>query len=154
MSADSFISDSARELALRILNTAPDGEGQISPLDVIRSIEHDISVSENHQTDRPEPPELLPFEDQNSITGIYFAKMSDYLRDVVEDSAAVLSNEPLNEATIAGCIRTLEAQRAAQSIRDAKEALNRDDLTVQQRKDNMHSLMELMRAHRGSTPGS
>jgi hypothetical protein len=80
--------------------------------------------------------------------------MSDYLRDVVEESATVLSNEPISEATISGCIRRLVEHREAQAIRDAKETLTREDLTLQQRADCMRVLMELMRAHRGSAPGS
>jgi len=154
MSVDSFVSDQARELALRIVDTQPNSDGEINPLDVIRLIERESLASDEALAVQPDPPEMLPYEQPDSITGIYSAKMSNYLRDVVEDSETVLSNEPLNEATILGCLRRLEEYRAARAIRDLKETLKRDDLTEQQSTDYTRSLMELMRAHRGSATGS
>jgi DNA primase len=82
-----------------------------------------------------------------------FAKLSAYIVDLLEESDSILSNEPLNEHTIAGCIRRLHERRAGQKIRNVKAELERTDLTFQQRKDLMDQLMVLTRAKRG-TPQS
>ena len=100
------------------------------------------------------PPDYEEFHsdpDLNySTAGNHSAKLSDYIVELLEESNSVLSNEPLSEHTIVGCIRRLHERRALEEIRNVKAELERSDLTLQQRKDLMHQLMLLMRAQRGS----
>ena len=46
------------------------------------------------------------------------AKLSAFIRDVLEDFRSITSNEPLNEAVIRDCIRRLERHRDEQTRRD------------------------------------
>lgn len=149
-----LITDRGSEIAKWIVKTPPAADGEIQPADVIRLIEREIGQT----TVQPDPAvhvtNMLVMEEPEAFRVNHSAIMAEYVRDLVEDSVSVLSNEPLNEATILGCIRRLNEYRNSQAIREINEALQREDLTFQQRREYMVTLMELQRAHRGSAAGS
>jgi DNA primase len=80
------------------------------------------------------------------------AKTSDLIREVLEDSLSVMSNEPLSEAVLVDCIRRLQQHREEQARRELTELLNRTDLTPLQRQTTIQQYHEKMRQSRGSPP--
>ncbi len=141
---------------------APGGSTEISAteLDPFAQDAIELDPFEHESIPFPEdpPPDLIdtnePYSGQYFATsGNHSAKLSAFIRELLEESDSMLSNEPLNEQTIDGCIRRLQERKTTRCIRDVKAELERTDLTLQQRKDLMDQLMFLMRAQRGSPPG-
>ena len=64
----------------------------------------------------------------------------------------MMSNEPLNEAVVADCIRRLQKYRADQAHRDLVELLNRPDLTPEEQKAFSEKYHQTMREMRGTPP--
>ena len=80
------------------------------------------------------------------------AKTSDFIREVLEDSLSVMSNEPLSDLVLADCIRRLQMHREEQATREISERLSRNDLTPEERKIANQLLHEKKRQSRGSPP--
>lgn len=153
MSNDLFSSNMGRELAAWIISTPPREEGEINAGDVLNRIESGNDHNTEYQLNGKSEADMLAVDLDNTTTGNHSAKMSEFIRDVIEESASALSKEPLNEATVNGCIRRLRDYRNALAIRELKETLERKDLTIAQRETYFHRLMELTRAQRGTQSG-
>ncbi|HLJ54500.1 MAG TPA: hypothetical protein VKT77_05625, partial [Chthonomonadaceae bacterium] len=80
------------------------------------------------------------------------AKTSDFIREVLEDSLSVMSNEPLSEAALNDCIRRLQMHREEQTIRNLLDRLSRPDLTPEERRSASLLYHEKKRQSRGSPP--
>jgi SspJ family small acid-soluble spore protein len=100
------------------------------------------------------PPTMTEDAGGNRSSGNMSAKTSDFIREVLEDSLSVMSNEPLNEAVLTDCIRRLQQYREEQVRREYLELLSRDDLTPDQRRDLSMQYHEKMRLARGSPPAA
>ncbi len=79
---------------------------------------------------------------------------SDFIREVLEDSLSVMSNEPLNDAVLGDCIRRLQKHREEQAIRELMDLLNSPDLTPEQRQAYIQQVHEKKRQSRGSPPAA
>ncbi len=81
------------------------------------------------------------------------AKFSEFIREVLEDSPFLASNERLNEAIIVNCIGRLKKHRAEQELRaDSAVLLQLEHLSPEQQKIAIHQYQEKMRELRGSPP--
>jgi DNA primase len=100
------------------------------------------------------PPAMSERAVVNPTGGRMSAKTSDFIREVLEDSLSVMSNEPLNEAVLTDCIRRLQQYREEQARREYAELLSRDDLTPDQRRGFIMQYHEKMRLARGSPPAA
>ncbi len=141
-----FASAEGREMAAWIISTPRGEDGAVDPMQLLSRIElmpNRVNIGEGHpSTSNADPAHLAG--------SVSVARLSDYIREVVEESTSNLLNEPLNEATISGCIRRLRDHREMLAIREIKDYLLRVDLTVDQRSDALRRLSELMRTQRGS----
>ncbi len=138
-----------------ISRTPANTEGGIDPLPLLRRIEmdeeegetkEDSLESKGNSESEGEPAWRESWAQRRST------KISEYLRDLLEDSRSVMSNEPLNEAVVADCIRRLQKYRADQVHRDLAELLNRPDLTPEQQTAFIEQYHQTMRQMRGTPP--
>ena len=136
-----------------IARTPANDEGGIDPFPLLRRMEmdeeeedakEDSSEKKGNSEAEGEPASREALERKRS------AKISEYLRDLLEDSRSVMSNEPLNEAVVADCIRRLQKYRADQVHRDQVELLNRPDLTPEQQTAFIEQYHQTMRQMRGT----
>jgi len=138
-----------------VARTPANPEGGIDPLPLLRRIEMD-EEDEEAKKDSSEKKGNSESEDepawQESWTHRRSTKISEYLRDLLEDSRSVMSNEPLNDAVVADCIRRLQKYRADQVHRDLAELLNRPDLTPAQQTAFVEQYHQTMREMRGTPP--
>jgi hypothetical protein len=86
------------------------------------------------------------------ISGANTAKTLDFIREVLEDSLSVMSNEPLSEAVLGDCILRLQRHHEEQTRRELMNLAGRDDLTPEQRQQYIRQYQEKMRQSRGSPP--
>ena len=78
------------------------------------------------------------------------AKLTEFTRDVLEESVSLVSKEPLNEAVIGDCIRRLQNYRDDLARRELQTIMLREDLSLQQKTDFAEQFHEQMRRARGS----
>jgi hypothetical protein len=107
--------------------------------------------SSTHTSDSV-PPAMTEHAGENRSGGKMSAKTSDFIREVLEDSLSVMSNEPLNEAVLTDCIRRLQQYREEQTRREYAALLSREDVTPDQRRGFVIQYHEKMRQARGSPP--
>lgn len=153
---DYLISPHSQALFQWVAKTPANAEGGVEPLQVLLGIEKaeaEAEIPDGAQVTTGKEGLISVLDSNSALSGKISAKLSDYLRDVVEDSTSVLSNEPLNEAAISGWIRRLHDHYQVQKIRQLTEYLERDDLTPEQRNACLQKQGELVRAQRGSVPG-
>ena len=86
--------------------------------------------------------------------GTNSAKTSEFIREVLEDSLSVMSNEPLSEAVLGDCIRRLQQHQEEQARQELLVLLARDDVSPEQRENYLRQFHEKMRQTRGSPPGA
>jgi hypothetical protein len=98
------------------------------------------------------PPSMTEHAGANPTSGKMSAKTSDFIREVLEDSLSVMSNEPLNEAVLTDCIRRLQQYREELARREYQALMSREDLSPDQRRDLVSQYHEKMRQARGSPP--
>jgi DNA primase len=131
-------------------------EGLLPPVEGKRETETDHHASASSRPSRKqeafagreeEPP-------KKSSASRNFAKMSEYIREVLEDSLSVVSNEPLSDAVINDCIRRLQKHREAQAKHELEEKIRRDDLSAEERRAVQEQYLKLMRETRGSPPAA
>jgi hypothetical protein len=119
---------------------------------------HGGAVNTLSPTEGPEPggQSVIPAKGERAADyrsgGINRARTSDFIREVLEDSLSVMSNEPLNEAVLVDCIRRLQRHRDDLATREITELLNRTDLPPEQRETAIQRYHEKMRQSRGSPP--
>ncbi len=147
-----LLTPQARALFGYVARTPANVDGGIDPLPLLRSIEmaeeaeaeKDFEEKKGNSDTQEEPV------GQEAWTRTQSAKISDYLRELLEDSLSVLSNEPLNEAAVADCIRRLHKHRADRDKRELAELVNRPDLTSEQKKAFIDQYHQTMREMRGT----
>jgi hypothetical protein len=59
-------------------------------------------------------------------------KMTDFLRDILEESPFLVSNEHLNEAAVNDCIKRLQKHKEEQLRRELAEQIERAETSEQQ----------------------
>ena len=138
-----------------VARTPANAEGGIDPLPLLRQVEmdeeaeeakEDSSEKKGNSESESEPAWRESWAQRRST------KISEYLRDLLEDSRSVMSNEPLNEVVVADCIRRLQKYRADQDQRVQAELLNRPDLTPEQQTAFIEQYHQTMRQTRGTPP--
>jgi DNA primase len=136
-----------------VARTPANSEGGIDTLPLLRQIERDEEEADT-QKDSGEKKGNSEVEDepawQELQTRKRAPKISEYLRDLLEDSGSVMSNEPLNEVVVADCIRKLHKYRADQDKFKLAELLNRPDLTPEQQTAIIEQYHQRMREMRGT----
>lgn len=144
-----------RGLYAYIARTPANADGGIDPLPLLRHIERDEEEADAKE-DSDEKKGNYDTEGESGWRESWAqrrsTKISEYLRDLLEDSRSVMSNEPLNEAVVAACIRRLEKYRADQIKRDLEELLKRPDLTEEEQTALIEQYHQRMREMRGTPP--
>jgi len=148
-----LVTERGRGLFAYIARTPANAEGGIDPLPLLRRIEMD----EEEADAKEDSEEIKGNREPEGETGWReswaakrLTKISEYLRDILEDSRSVMSNEPLNELVVADCIRRLQKYRAEQALRDLTELLQRPDLTPEQKTAFNEQYHQTMREMRGT----
>ena len=147
----------AAELALLRSRTEPSGSDIEIYADVLSFDEHPA-----YSSNSPDPTES---DDSNRVIGATnfnssamsryqggqsASRTSNLIREVLEDSRSVMSNEPLNEAALDDCIRRLQSHREEQAIRELTELLGRNDLAPDDRQNYIRQYHAMKRQSRGS----
>ena len=150
-----LVTEPGRRLFAQVARTPPDAEGGVDPLLLLRQAEAEEESKEAFAAGEALPSgEVLPSQPQSADEARkIFAKMSDFIREVLEESASAVSNEPINEAAVHDCIRKLRKNREDLATRELVENLRREDLTPEQRHALQQQYHERMRALRGSSSG-
>lgn len=78
------------------------------------------------------------------------AKLSNYLRELLEDSSSLMSNEPHTEASLNDCMRRLKRHWEEQMQRRLLELANNEDLSPEQRRGYLEQYQAQIRQFRGS----
>ncbi len=148
-----LLTPQGRSLFGWVARTPANEEGGIDPLPLLRRIEveEEAADAEKDSEEKKENSDLHEKSAwQDTRTRAQSAKISDYLRELLEDSLSVMSNEPLNEAAIADCLLRLQNHRADRAKRELVELLNRPDLTIEQQKAFTEQYHHTMREMRGT----
>ena len=110
-----------------------------------------IALKEDFSGRNPLNPSLIVKESPKiDETRRIPAKLTEFTRDVLEESVSLVSKEPLNEAVIGDCIRRLQNHRNDLARRELQTILLREDLSIQQKADFAEKFHEQMRRARGS----
>ncbi len=150
-----LLTPQGRGLFAYVARTPANEEGGIDSLPLLRHIEREEEAADTEKEsaekkgNRETEGETVV---QESGTRGRSAKISEYLRELLEDSLSVMSNEPLNEVVVADCIRRLEKYRADQVNRDLAELVHRPDLTPEQQTAFIEQYHQTMRQRRGTPP--
>ena len=148
-----LLSPRGQGLFAYIGRTPANAEGGIDPLPLLRQIERDEEDADaKEESDAKKGNSDFEGEPawQDSWAQKRATKISEYLRDLLEDSRSVMSNEPVNELVVADCIRRLQKYRADQIHRELAELLNRPDLTQEQQTAFIEQYHQTMREMRGT----
>ena len=148
-----LLTPQGRGLFAYVARTPANEEGGIDTLPLLRHIEMEEEATDTEKdsdekkgnSDTEGEPVM-----QASHTRSRSAKISDYLRELLEDSLSVMSNEPLNEAVVADCIQRLQKYRADRIKIDQAERLHRPDLTPEQQTAFIEQYHQTMRQIRGT----
>ncbi len=120
-----LVTANGRRLFEIIARTPASADGGIEPQPILRRVEADEEGTDGAEAETGERTgESRP------------AKLSAFIRDVLEDSRSLVSNEPLNEAVIRDCIRRLERHRDEQTRREMlrrAETLSMEDQQIAER---------------------
>lgn len=148
-----LVTPQARGLYAYIARTPANADGGIDSLPLLYQIERE-EEEEDAKEDSGEKkgntdPESEPDRRETASRGRPI-KISEYLRDLLEDSRSLMSNEPVNKAVADDCIRRLEKNRADQVQRDLAELLQRPDLTDEQKTAVIEQYHQRMREMRGT----
>lgn len=101
-------------------------------------------------TEQPAEPEIVPLSAPASRNS---AKFSYFIREVLEDSPFLVSNDQLNEAAVGACIARLQKHRNDQNQRELAALLQRaETLPPDQRRAVMEAYQSKIREQRGSPP--
>ena len=154
--AEWLITPNGQRLFEIIARTPSNMEGGVDPLPILhgaRNEEEEIGRQGDRDTEgeassSPNTEYRIP----NTLPPV---KFSDFIREVLEDSPFLASNERLNEAIIVNCIGRLKKHRAEQELRaDSAVLLQLEHLSPEQQKIAIHQYQEKMRELRGSPPTS
>ena len=97
-----LVTANGRRLFEIIARTPPADDGGVAPQFVLRRAEEAEETAESSEHSSEPPP----------------AKLSGFIRDVLEDFGSIVSKEPLNEAVLRACLRDLERHRDEQTRRE------------------------------------
>jgi DNA primase len=139
---DVLVTPQGRRLFALIARTPASEDGGIDPLPLLRQAEAE-DASEG---------DMSPVSPDYAQAGNSSAKMSEFIQEVLEESAYIVSNELLNETAVSACIRRLLQDREERARRELTALLQRDDLTPEQRRAYAEQYQQKMRETRGSPP--
>ncbi len=91
-----------------------------------------------------------PHLSKKSVTRRNPEKLTEFIREVLEESVSLVTKEPLNEAVIGDCIRRLQKYRIEIARRELEVLSRRDDLSSEQRDAYLQQYHLQMRQARGS----
>jgi DNA primase len=111
-----------------------------------------VSTYDAWATDDKAPGDPLEIKNSEQASpGRHFAKFSDFIRELLEESPYLVSNDSFNAATVQGCLRVLQKHRDEYELRLIQERLGQAR-TPEERRAIYEQYHQKMRAMRG-TPG-
>lgn len=154
-----FLSEPGRRLFALIARTPAQADGSIDPLPLLYHAEDEENAernTENGPVRDPQgrsAPDAPPVLDNKASTSPLSSKLSTFIRDLLEDSVFLVSNERLNETVVADCIRRLEREAQDRQKRELVAILQHaDTLPPEQQRQFIAEYHQKMRAMRGSPP--
>jgi DNA primase len=148
---EDFITANARLLWEQIARTPATNSGTIDTHQLLAQIE----------AEETQLPEEDPFQEeidrlympQNAILRTDSAKLSYYLREILEESFAGIANDPMTEASVQDCIGQLRRHRLDREVREILQKLqSAENLSDAERQDLLRLYHQKMLERRGSTP--
>jgi uncharacterized protein YnzC (UPF0291/DUF896 family) len=130
--SDLLITPQGHQLLARIARTPATPEGGIDPLSLLRQVESEEEQAETEAV-----------------------KLSVFIRELLEESPFLVSNELLNEAAVSDCIHRLAKHRQDQEQRELAEMLQRIEmLPPEERRAYIEHYHQKVRERRGSAPAA
>ena len=154
--ADWLVTPHGQRLLEIAARTPSNMEGGIDPLPILHSAQNEEEEETGNNAER-----RVMNDEQNAVhsslitqhSSLPPVKFSNFIREVLEDSPFLASNERLNEAAIVNCIGRLKKHRAEQELRADSAVLQQlEHLSPEQQKIAIHQHQEKMRELRGSPP--
>lgn len=116
----------------------------------VQALNYGVPAGKPDRVNGPSDGSMSEFADNIPHFVQKSATSSELIRELLEDSHSIVSNEPLNEAALADCIRRLERRREELRRRELLEQIGRDDLADDQRRQVTQQYHEKTRQSRGS----
>jgi DNA primase len=137
-----LVTAEGRLLFAWIARTPANAEGEIDPLPLLHQAE-----AEEAQGDATTVAAASP--ERRTL------KLSQYIRDLLEDSPFLVSNEHLNEAAVSDCILRLRRHRESQTQRALAERLQHlESMSPEEQRAYIQQFHQKMRETRGSAPAA
>ncbi|HZT40588.1 MAG TPA: DNA primase [Chthonomonadaceae bacterium] len=142
---DGLVTPQGRQLFACIARTPAASDGGVDPLPLLRQIEAE-------EEEAPASEEETAGADADANSNQNSAKLSIFLRHILEDSPYLVSNELLNEAAVTDCLKRLQQHRDRQLQRELAAILQNEALTPEQRRAAIQQYHQRVREARGSPP--
>ena len=155
--AEWLVTPYGRRLLEIIARTPSNQEGGVDPLPILHRAENEEEEEKKGRKEEKKMEdgngEYSPNTQYPTSNTLPTVKFSEFIREVLEDSPFLASNERLNEAAIVNCIGRLKKHRAEQELRADSAVLQQlEHLSPEQQKIAIHQYQEKMRELRGSPP--
>ena len=167
--AEWLVTSYGRRLFEIAARTPSNMEGGIDPLPILHRAQNEEEGEEEEKRRKEEEteegnteygirntesePQSAIGNRQSAIPNTLPNKFSDFIREVLEDSPFLASNERLNETIITNCIGRLRKHRAELELRAESAALQQlEHLSPEQQRAAIAQHQEKMRELRGSPP--
>lgn len=147
-SPDSFVTEHGRRLFERVARTPAQEDGSVDPVRLLRQVEHEEDLlappADDPFADEPLPSgtgaEGTPsgstpsFSPRNEPISPGHAKFSAFVRELLEESVYLASNEQLNLHVVNSCMSILRRHRIEQALRELNAVLEAGTLPPEQRR--------------------
>lgn len=149
-----LVTPPGQQLFAWIARTPAAPDGGIDPLPLLRCLENEEETGEDRPSEKPEESSSDSGGEFGASSGRHSAKLSGFLREILEDSPFLVSNEALNEAAVSDCIRRLQQHHADQVKRELIARLQQEGLAPEERRAYLDQYQQQMRETRGSPPSA
>lgn len=147
LEAEQLVTMAGRLLFERIAQTPADEEGEIDKA----RLYHALEAEEENPNDEDDPfandVELL---ERYGVLENTPLKLSPYVQEFLEESASIVSNEPLTEASIHDCILRIRKYNENKQKQELVQLLQRTDVTEEERARTLREYHQKVRELRGS----
>ncbi len=136
-----------QQLFERIARTPADSEGEIDKARLYHAMEAEEENPNEEEDPFANDRELLERYGLSENTPL---KLSPYVREFLEESSSIVSNEPLTEASVHDCIRRIRKYNEDKQKQELAQLLQRTDTTAEERAHYLRQYHQKVRELRGS----
>ncbi len=146
LTSEQMVTPAGKQLFDRIARTPANAEGQIDKARLL----HELEAEEENPNEEDDP-----FANDHELKERYGlaenspVKLSITIKDFLEESVSIVSNEPLSEASINDCIRRIGKYNEDRQKQELAQLLQRTDTSAEERAHYLRQYHQKVRELRG-----